>query len=203
MFNDIDIIIRIFLAAFAGGLVGFEREKHGRTAGLRTHILVCVGATLMTIVSQHISFIYKGIADPGRIAAQIITGIGFIGAGTIMRERFGVRGLTTAASLWVVAGVGLAFGSGLYKPAFLVVIISLFSLFILNKLERWIKKDWYNLVSIVTEDRKDQIFKIEEALKELGSRIEGLTLEKDLQKKEILITKTMAYCQAKYTFSSS
>jgi len=190
MFNEAEVLLRLLLAGFAGGLIGFEREKHGRTAGLRTHILVCTGSCLMTLVSQYIPIIYKGVletADPGRIAAQIVTGIGFIGAGTIMRERFGIRGLTTAASLWVAAGIGLALGSGLYKPAILVVIISLFTLFVLNRIERWIKKDWYNLVSIITEDKKGQIQRVEEVLENLNAKIEDLTLERSLDKGEILI----------------
>src|SRR3989304_3601854 len=108
---------KLLLAAVLGGVIGWERERRGRPAGLRTHILVCVGVTLMMVVSEHIFEKYKTFAadsiirvDPARIAAQVVTGIGFLGAGTILRLRTTVRGLTTAASLWVVAGV--CFGGG-------------------------------------------------------------------------------------------
>jgi len=123
----------LLLALLLGGLIGWERERHARPAGLRTHILVCVGATLITQVSQ--SFGPNG----DRIAAQIITGVGFLGAGTIIREGAGglVHGLTTAASLWAIAGVGIAVGyGGLYAELGAVAtLIILFTLTLLNTFE--------------------------------------------------------------------
>lgn len=107
--QDLYLIGKLVLAAVFGGIVGYEREVHEHPAGLRTHILVCMGSALMTIVS--IKFQPPG-GDPGRIAAQIVTGIGFLGAGTILRQGSTVRGLTTAASLWTVAGIGIAVGVG-------------------------------------------------------------------------------------------
>ena len=104
------IIMRLFLASFLSGLVGFERETHGRAAGLRTHILVGVGATLFMLVSLYVASTYGegGSSDPARIAAQIVTGIGFLGAGTILRFGSSIRGLTTAASIWGVAAIGIS-----------------------------------------------------------------------------------------------
>src|SRR5207248_10519029 len=99
----------LFLAALLGALIGFERERHDRPAGLRTHILVCMGAALITQVSRHLGGVRF---DESRIAAQIVSGIGFLGAGTIFRTGSVVRGLTTAASLWVVAGIGMASAGG-------------------------------------------------------------------------------------------
>ena len=104
MLNDAEIIIRLVLSLILSGLIGLERQMHRRTAGLRTHILVSLGSCLIMLTSLYIFAIYKNEVplDPARIAAGVITGIGFLGAGTIIREREGIKGLTTAASLWVV-----------------------------------------------------------------------------------------------------
>lgn len=111
-------VLRILLAVALGALAGFEREQARKPAGLRTHVLVCTGAALFTMVSID----YFGM-DPARIAAGIVTGIGFLGAGTIIGSGSKVRGLTTAASLWVVAGIGLAVGAGVYVLSILTTII--------------------------------------------------------------------------------
>ncbi|MDQ7793799.1 MAG: MgtC/SapB family protein [bacterium] len=128
--------LKLSLAVLFGGLVGLEREARGRHAGLRTFILVCLGATLMMMVSQAIPTLDGRPADPGRIAAQVVTGIGFLGAGTILREGPTIRGLTTAAGLWVVAGIGLATGAGMYAEAAAVTTIVLITLVVLSRLER-------------------------------------------------------------------
>lgn len=107
--EDLYLIGKLILAAVFGGIVGYEREVHEHPAGLRTHILVCMGSALMTLVSIKFQQPY---GDPSRIAAQIVSGIGFLGAGTILRQGSMVRGLTTAASLWTVAGIGIAVGVG-------------------------------------------------------------------------------------------
>ncbi|NLN06375.1 MAG: MgtC/SapB family protein, partial [Firmicutes bacterium] len=104
-----ELILRLFVSVLLGGLVGLERERHNRPAGLRTHILVCLGSALIMIVSfAGFSGTFGFSGDPARIAAQVVSGIGFLGAGTILRQGGFVRGLTTAASLWVVAAVGLS-----------------------------------------------------------------------------------------------
>ena len=121
--SDRDVIMRLLLAMVLSGLIGFERERHGRAAGLRTHILVCVGATLVMLTAMHLMGFSE--TDPGRFAAQVVSGIGFLGAGTIIRSRASVRGLTTAASLWAVAGVGLAVGSGFFIGAIASTVIML------------------------------------------------------------------------------
>ena len=109
MLTDMQMMARLALAVVLGGLVGLERQMHRRSAGLRTHILVCLGSCLIMLTSMHVFDIYNArvALDPARIAAGVITGIGFLGAGAIIRDREGVKGLTTAASLWVVAGIGL------------------------------------------------------------------------------------------------
>lgn len=137
--DDRDIIIRLLLATVLSGLIGFERERHGRAAGLRTHMLVCVGAALVMLTAMHLMTFSE--ADPGRFAAQVVSGIGFLGAGTIIRSRASVRGLTTAASLWAVAGVGLAVGSGFFVGAIAATIIMLVVLLALPIVEyRYIGK---------------------------------------------------------------
>lgn len=136
-----EIIIRLFLASLLGGLIGLERERKDWAAGLRTHMMVSVGSCLIMIVSafgfadilgtEHVSL------DPARIAAQVVSGIGFIGAGTILFLKQGVvRGLTTAAGLWTVAAIGLAVGGGLYFAAIVTTIIALIILWALQPLER-------------------------------------------------------------------
>jgi len=137
MLTDEQILIRLVLSLVLGGLIGLERQIHRRSAGLRTHILVSLGSCLIMLTSLYVFDIYKNQAglDPTRIAAGVITGIGFLGAGTIIREREGVKGLTTAASLWVVAGIGLAMGCGFYRAGIYATVLSLISLVVLRYLE--------------------------------------------------------------------
>jgi putative Mg2+ transporter-C (MgtC) family protein len=129
--------MRLVLSLILGGLIGLERQLHRRTAGLRTHILVSLGSCLIMLTSLYIFAIYKNEVplDPARIAAGVITGIGFLGAGTIIRERQGIRGLTTAASLWVVAGIGLAVGCGFYSASLVTTFLALLTLFLLRYAE--------------------------------------------------------------------
>ncbi len=138
--DNIDLAVRLLLAALLGGLVGFERERHNRPAGLRTHILVCVGAALVMMVSV---FGFAGDeiqGDQARIAAQVVSGIGFLGAGTILRQGSAIRGLTTAASLWVVAAVGLAVGIGMYMAATFATVLVLAALFALTRVESFMAR---------------------------------------------------------------
>jgi putative Mg2+ transporter-C (MgtC) family protein len=129
-----EVLLRVVLAGVLGGAVGAERELREREAGLRTHMLVAVGAALFTIVSAYawsdFTFSQRGgiTFDPTRIAAQIVTGIGFLGAGAIIRQGLSIRGLTTAASLWVVAAIGMASGAGYYSAAVITTAIVLISL---------------------------------------------------------------------------
>ena len=130
-------LLRLGLALLIGGIIGIERSFGDHPAGLRTHILVCVGASLIMLVSLDVPRQFVGIteSDPARIAAQVVSGIGFLGAGTILREGSTVRGLTTAASLWMVAALGLAVGAGLYAEAAVGSVITLVALNLLSRLE--------------------------------------------------------------------
>ncbi|MBM3245893.1 MAG: MgtC/SapB family protein [Candidatus Omnitrophica bacterium] len=137
MFSDGQIMLRLVLSAFLGGLIGLERQLHRRAAGLRTHILVGLGSCLMMLTSLYLFDIYIRMVplDPVRLAAGVITGIGFLGAGAIIRDRGGVKGLTTAASLWVVAGIGLAIGCGFYLGGIFTTLLALVALFLLRYFE--------------------------------------------------------------------
>lgn len=134
--QDGEMIARLFFATLLGGGVGLEREMHGKVAGFRTHSLVSLGAALIMVVSIDLYAAYRGVAavDPSRIAAQVVSGIGFLGAGTILRFPTGIKGLTTAASLWVVSGIGLACGAGFFKPALVSALLALSVLILFSKL---------------------------------------------------------------------
>ncbi len=123
--ESLTLILRLLLSGLLGGLIGAEREYRAKVAGVRTHLLVAVGASLMMIVSR---YGFDGQGDPSRVAAQIVSGIGFIGAGSIIVQRHAVHGLTTAAGIWVAAGIGMAVAAGLYAVAVAATILSLVGL---------------------------------------------------------------------------
>ena len=164
-----NLLGRILLAAALGGILGIERDIHGRQAGLRTHLLVSAGAALFFILSTHIATFdviiplgFAKVTDPGRIAAQIVTGIGFLGAGVILKEGFTVVGLTTAACLWISAAIGMASGAGLYIISICTTVLGLFSLILLRWFERSLRKDTYRnlLVSIPNEVDARQVIEL-------------------------------------------
>jgi len=189
MITTLDILLRLSLAAVLGGIVGIERERKDWAAGLRTHMMVCVGAALAMIVS---AFGFKDILgasnvilDPSRIAAQVISGIGFIGAGTILFLRQEViRGLTTAAGLWTVAAIGLAAGGGMYYAAWIATFIVVIILWLLKPLEKRIFRKYRIQVIRLTID-PDAGPAITTALEELiaADKLEfiGLTIEKNIR----------------------
>lgn len=147
MISHIDfqtVLIRFLVACLIGGIIGFEREKHNRAAGFRTHILVCVGACIISLMEMKMeedfvtTYYQSGIVDMGitltrgRLAAQVISGIGFLGAGTIIFNKGSIKGLTTAASLWVVACLGLAVGYGLIEIALTGLVLAVLTLNLLG-----------------------------------------------------------------------
>lgn len=181
MLSDWAVFFRLILAAVLSGIVGFEREFHGRAAGFRTHILLCIGSTLIMLTSMHIFDIYypRISPDPARIAAGVITGIGFLGAGTILHFKSSIRGLTTAASLWVVSGIGLAVGSGFYYGAILTTLLTMVALMIFSKLEHsMIRKDWYRTVVIESKEGTDQLKAIREILADRNANITDFEAER-------------------------
>ncbi len=188
-----EIIFKLALAGILGGLIGLERESLNRPAGLRTYTLVCVGSALAMVVSLDMYFQYYQTvnADPGRIAAQVISGIGFLGAGTIMREGATVRGLTTAAGLWVVACIGLAVGAGLYIPAITTTVLILFILiYFIHFEEKFTGLREYKGLLMLLEDRPGQVGIIGSILGDMDiliKNIELTRLEDDDLEVELLI----------------
>jgi putative Mg2+ transporter-C (MgtC) family protein len=134
--SDLELTQRLLLAALLGGVLGLEREWRNKDAGLRTNILIAIGAALFTLMSIELTDARTG--DPSRVAAQIVTGIGFLGAGAIMRTNAGIQGLTTAAMIWVNAGIGVAAGGGEYHLAVIATGVTLVVLLVLQPIEKYI-----------------------------------------------------------------
>ncbi len=135
-FNIASISVRIVLAMIIGGLIGIERGKQGRAAGMRTNILVCLGATLTAMIGFYVNQVLGLSTDPMRVSAQVVSGIGFLGAGTILlKGRFQITGLTTAACVWATATIGLALGSGFYEGALITFAAIFLTVTLLHKLE--------------------------------------------------------------------
>jgi putative Mg2+ transporter-C (MgtC) family protein len=137
MITENQAMLRLLVSSILGGLIGFERQIHRRDAGMRTHMLVALGSCLIMLTSLYVFDIYRNIAsvDPARIASGVITGIGFLGAGAIIRDASGVKGLTTAASLWLVAAIGMAVGIGVLRISMYATILGLIILFFLRYIE--------------------------------------------------------------------
>jgi len=138
--TELDIIIRLCLSFVAGSIIGFERSSRRQIAGLRTHILIALGSACLMLLSIWLPQQLNG-GDPGRIAAQVVSGMGFLGAGAIIRLGNNIKGLTTAASLWLTAAIGLTIGAGMYIAAFTVVALALIALILMNRLEKKIFPD--------------------------------------------------------------
>jgi len=145
--TEIDIVIRLCLAFIGGGIIGFERSFRRQVAGLRTHILIALGAASLMLLSIWIPQTFSERGDPGRVAAQVVSGIGFLGAGAIIRLGSNIRGLTTAASLWLTAAIGLTVGAGMFVTALTAEVLALVTLILLHKVENklfhddWVKKE--------------------------------------------------------------
>jgi len=183
----LQVIARLILSALLGGLVGMERENKNRPAGFRTHILVCVGSALVMVTSEYIFNQYNSLTnlDPARLGAQVISGIGFLGAGTIIRQGASVKGLTTAASLWAVACVGLAAGAGFYWGAFIGAIVIYLTLFSLSKFEKIFERKSSHLsVCIEMVNRPGQIGEIGLLLGKYDVSIRNIQFLNDVAEEE-------------------
>lgn len=173
-------VFKLVLAMVLGGLVGLEREITNRPAGFRTHTLVCMGSTLVMVTSMHLFRLYHGIVnlDPARLGAQVISGIGFLGAGTILKDKTRVRGLTTAASLWVVACIGLAVGAGLYGVSIFVAVLAYVTLILLKKMERFLKqRSEIEEIELDIRNVPGQIAKVTECMGRLNVQIRDIKIE--------------------------
>ena len=175
---EIEIVLKILLAAMLGGIIGLERELSHKEAGLRTNILIAVGSALITVLSFRIAARTAG-SDPARLAAQIVSGIGFLGAGAIIQARFAVHGLTTAATIWTVAAIGIAVGSGFYLLAFLVTLLVVFVLTVFKLLLDLIEKQKRNYVYLITtEERASLLVDLRRLLTELSIRYSSARLNR-------------------------
>lgn len=162
-----EAILKFAIVICLGGLIGLEREAHGQDAGFRTFILLAVGSCLIMMVSLHIETMYRAYGaessvriDPGRIASYALAGMGFIGAGAIISGRGSVRGITTAAGMWMITAVGLAVGSGYFIPAILVTFLSLFILYVLRHTKPFFRRDMYATLILVSQDVGGQLDRI-------------------------------------------
>ncbi len=176
-----EIVLRLVLGAVLGGIIGFERSTHGRPAGFRTHLLVSLASALIMLVSLEfyrlegidVSFIR---IDPARIAAGAITGVGFLGAGVIVKSGFTIQGLTTAACIWVVSAIGLAVGAGLYKESLITFLITLVALWCLRRVEAHMPRLRYRFMNLTT---KKEIPEIEDTFRRFGLDLQDVHYELD------------------------
>ena len=186
---------RLVLAALLGGVVGLEREVHGRPAGIRTYLILSLGTALLMVLSEYLLVAYHGKypglglqGDPGRIAGQAITGIGFLGAGVIIRYKDTIRGLTTAACVWLVCSVGLAVGAGFYAVGVAVTLLTLLALIGLRAVERRMRKDWFEELKVSSADLPGQVARMEDLIVQRGFEVVSLGLQRDAEKKELKAT---------------
>lgn len=156
-------LFKLMLSATFGGLIGLERQIQGQKAGFRTQLILCLGSALFTITSIKFYEYYGKVTDPARISAQIVVGIGFLGAGVIVKYKNYVRGLTTAATIWVVSAIGIAVGLGEYLIATITTLIALLNLIVLKKIESILPSDLYSNIIITTFIDKE--INVKEALK--------------------------------------
>ena len=185
--ENMELAGRLLAAASLGALVGLERDLHGRSAGLRTHALVSLGAAIFTILSYFVAgaLTYEGLPgvpqhDPGRIAAQVVTGIGFLGAGTILKSHFSVRGLTTASCLWLVAAIGMACGMGLYGLALASTGLALLFLVAVRQLERYLPRDRYHELCVQFRGR-EHVEAIRDLVLETGAAVLASSVSYDYE----------------------
>ncbi len=174
-FNWITVLIRIVLAAIAGGVIGLERGLHGRAAGMRTHMLVCLGAVLTTLLGVYnVEVLNVTWADPLRVGAQVISGVGFLGAGTIMLKKGNsqIHGLTTAAGLWATAVIGLAIGIGFYLGALATTLVVVFAFTIVGQLESKMNVKRQRLFVYIEMDSVNAISSVSDRIKECYGAIE-------------------------------
>ena len=191
MLTQYDVILRLLVAGILGGLIGVEREMHHQPAGLRTHIILVLGAALAMCISINLSMQFHTTAsngDPERLAAQVISGIGFLGAGAIFRFGAGVKGLTTASSLWTAAIVGLAVGAGYFLIGGVTTAIVLFALKGLDLVEkRLIRGRMTRTIVVRGADRPGFVDEVKSALTKFDIALKSISLQKNLKNNEIQI----------------
>ena len=188
---------QLVLSGFLGAAIGLERQVHGRAAGFRTHLLVCTGCCLVMLVSHNFARAYAELytddanvirVDPARLAYSVMAGIGFMGAGAIIKSGFSVRGLTTAACLWCAASIGLAVGSGLYFLSLLTTGIVIAALLMLSKMEGLLGSYWYKKVTVVCSDLPEEIEAVEKLLESHAVKVLDVSFQRDLDANTLRIS---------------
>ena len=181
MLSEWELLLRLTLSCILGGVIGYERQSRRKSAGLRTNVLVCLGSCLIMVLSEALYLNVEGRtnADPARLAAQVVSGIGFLGAGAIMKEGLTVTGLTTAACLWVVAGVGLAVGAGYYSGALFATALVFATLGTLSRIDEWVMHEKNLSLIIHTEDKPGQLMHISSCLDDLQLKVRGIKVKAD------------------------
>ncbi len=175
-FSEISIVVRMFLAVICGGMIGIEREHKRRPAGYRTHTLVCLGAAMTTLTSQYL-VVNGWTTDPARLGAQVVAGIGFLGAGTIIvTRRRQVKGLTTAAGLWTSAIIGLAIGVGYYEAGLIATVLVLIAEILLSRLEWYISSKAKNVNIYIEFDENESVAYIADEIKKTGVGITDIEI---------------------------
>ena len=179
-----EVLMRLVLSCVMGGIIGYERQARHKSAGLRTNILVCLGSCLVMLLSQSLYQDVEGKtnADPARLAAQVVSGIGFLGAGAIMKEGVTVTGLTTAACLWVVAGVGLAVGAGFYVGAGITTALVFLICGYLTRFDFWMGHETFLTLSIVMVERPGQISRISNLLDMMHLKVRGIRMKANTER---------------------
>lgn len=187
-----EILIRIGLATLLGGVIGFERERDNQPAGLRTHMILVIGACLAMILSINIGVMAD--TDPGRIAAQVISGIGFLGAGAIMRYGFNVKGLTTATTLWTMAIVGLVLGAGYYWVAIITTVVMLIVLAVLDVIEkRFVRINIIRNIVVDLHDRKGVLREVRKTMQRIADRVLAFSVQKSVKNKHLRVEVTARF----------
>ncbi len=181
MVSEGELFLRLILSCVLGGIIGYERQSRRKSAGLRTNMLVCLGSCLIMVLSEALYQNVEGktTADPARLAAQVVSGIGFLGAGAIMKEGLTVTGLTTAACLWVVAGVGLAVGAGHYSAALFTTGLVFATLGTLSRIDEWVMHERNLSLIIHTLDRPGQLMHISSCMEDLHLKVRGVKVKAD------------------------
>ncbi len=191
MISEVQIILRILVGALLGAVIGFERERDSQPAGLRTHMILVVGATLAMVLSVNLGYLFARPgtpADPARLAAQVISGIGFLGAGAILRYGFNVKGLTTATSLWTMAIVGMAVGAGYYLVSVFTTALMLVVLALLNVIEkRFVRKPITRFITIQADYRKGVVKSIRQTVQEFSEDLVSFNIQKHVKNKRLRI----------------
>jgi len=191
MISEVQIILRVLIGAGLGAVVGLERERQDQPAGLRTHMILVIGATLAMVLSVNLGYLFARPgtpADPARLAAQVISGIGFLGAGAILRYGSTVKGLTTATSLWTMAIVGLTVGAGYYLVGVITTGLMLVVLTLLNIIEkRFVRTSVTRYLLIDANFHKGLVKSIRHIVEEFSDNVASFTLQKNIKNKRLRI----------------